>query len=186
MVVRFASATLVLIATCCVVATTPLSAQRQESDLLRSFIPQLEQDALQLRGMTDDQRKALATLLAGYYFAGVSNAVLEGTLNDSFEGWDGDTLVELTDGSVFKQSEYHYEYMYSYRPDVTIFVKPFSYEILVEGSDEPVETELIRGPRIGGGLIGQHEGFKRLLVQLPEEAALRALSLRGGPQSLDR
>lgn len=186
MVARFAGTIVMLVATCCVVATTPLSAQRQESDLLRSFIPQLEQDALDLSDMTDDQKKALATLLAGYYFAGLSSAVQKGTINGSFEGWDGDTLVELTDGSVFKQSEYHYEYMYSYRPDVTIILKPFSYEILVEDSDKPVEAEMVRGPRIGGGLLSQHERFTRLLVQLPEEAALRALSLRGGPQSLDR
>jgi len=135
--------------------------------------------------MTDAQKRALATLLVGYYFAGLSNAIQESAINGSFEGWDGDTLVELMDGSVFKQSEYRYEYMYSYYPDVTVLVRPFSYEILVEGSDEPVEAELVRAPRLVGP-ISQHERFTRLLMELPEEAAARARSLRGSVQSLDR
>jgi len=41
-------------------------------------------------------------------------------VEDDWEGWDGDTIVKLTDGSVWRQEEYHYEYHYSYRPYVTI------------------------------------------------------------------
>ena len=41
-------------------------------------------------------------------------------IEDSWEGWDGDTVVELTDGSVWRQEEYHYEYHYAYRPYVTM------------------------------------------------------------------
>ena len=40
-------------------------------------------------------------------------------IEDSWEGWDGDTVVELTDGSVWRE-EYHYEYHYAYRPYVTM------------------------------------------------------------------
>lgn len=38
----------------------------------------------------------------------------------SWEGWSGETLVELTDGSVWRQQEYYYEYRYAYRPKVTV------------------------------------------------------------------
>lgn len=41
-------------------------------------------------------------------------------INGSWNGWAGDTIVELTDGSVWKQEEYRYEYRYSYRPKVQI------------------------------------------------------------------
>jgi hypothetical protein len=41
-------------------------------------------------------------------------------VDGSWSGWSGDTLVQLTDGSVWRQDEYHYEYHYSYRPEVTI------------------------------------------------------------------
>jgi hypothetical protein len=41
-------------------------------------------------------------------------------VNGSWSGWKGDTIVQLTDGSVWKQDEYHYEYHYAYRPKVSV------------------------------------------------------------------
>lgn len=41
-------------------------------------------------------------------------------ISGAWNGWDGDTVVELTDGSRWKQTEYHYEYRYAYRPEVVI------------------------------------------------------------------
>ena len=35
-------------------------------------------------------------------------------------GWKGQTVVELTDGTKWKQAEYFYEYLYAYRPEVVI------------------------------------------------------------------
>jgi hypothetical protein len=52
----------------------------------------------------------------------------------SWNGWDGETIVELTDGSVWKQSQYHYEYRYSYRPRVTVTGGP----MLVDGMSRPI------------------------------------------------
>lgn len=42
------------------------------------------------------------------------------TVDGSWNGWNGDTIVQMTDGSVWRQDEYHYEYQYAYRPSVTI------------------------------------------------------------------
>lgn len=44
------------------------------------------------------------------------NLRVEGEWN----GWSGETDVQLTDGSVWRQDEYHYEYRYAYRPPVVI------------------------------------------------------------------
>ena len=52
----------------------------------------------------------------------------------SWNGWDGETIVELTDGSVWKQSQYHYEYRYSYRPKVSIT----HGQMLVDGMSRPI------------------------------------------------
>jgi hypothetical protein len=41
-------------------------------------------------------------------------------VEDSWNGWNGDTIVKLTDGSVWRQAEYRYEYRYAYRPYVTL------------------------------------------------------------------
>lgn len=36
------------------------------------------------------------------------------------QGWKGDTVVELSDGSKWEQAEYYYEYRYAHRPEVTL------------------------------------------------------------------
>jgi hypothetical protein len=41
-------------------------------------------------------------------------------IEDEWEGWEGDTIVKLTDGSVWRQTEFHYEYQYAYRPYLTL------------------------------------------------------------------
>jgi len=41
-------------------------------------------------------------------------------LEGEWNGWDGNTIVKLTDGSVWRQEEYLFEYRYSYRPHVTL------------------------------------------------------------------
>jgi hypothetical protein len=35
-------------------------------------------------------------------------------INGSWTGWSGNTIVKLTNGSVWEQAEYYYEYRYSY------------------------------------------------------------------------
>lgn len=37
-------------------------------------------------------------------------------VENEWQGWSGDTVVKLTDGSIWRQEEYHYEYRYAYRP----------------------------------------------------------------------
>ena len=41
-------------------------------------------------------------------------------IDSDWSGWSGDTVVQLSDGSVWRQDEYHYSYYYSYRPEVTL------------------------------------------------------------------
>lgn len=57
-------------------------------------------------------------------------------IDGSWTGWSGDTIVQLTDGSVWRQAEYHYEYRYAYRPKVEIS----SGKMLVEGMRKPIRV----------------------------------------------
>ena len=41
-------------------------------------------------------------------------------IDGSWTGWDGSTVVNLIDGSVWQQEEYYYHYQYSYRPEVMV------------------------------------------------------------------
>jgi hypothetical protein len=61
-------------------------------------------------------------------------------VEDEWEGWEGETVVELTDGSVWKQEEYHYEYRYSYRPFMTL-ERDIMY---VEGMSRGIRVSRVR------------------------------------------
>lgn len=61
-------------------------------------------------------------------------------VNGSWEGWKGDTVVELTDGSVWKQAEYHYEYRYAYRPQAEVS----NDQMMVEGMSRAVQVRRLR------------------------------------------
>lgn len=42
-------------------------------------------------------------------------------ISDEFEGWDGDSVYELDDGSKWELASYTYSYSYSYRPKAIIW-----------------------------------------------------------------
>jgi hypothetical protein len=58
----------------------------------------------------------------------------------SWTGWAGDTVVELTDGSVWRQTEYVYSYRYAYRPEVVIL----GDRMLVKGMTRAVRVRRMR------------------------------------------
>lgn len=61
-------------------------------------------------------------------------------VDGNWNGWDGKTLVLLTDGSIYEQAEYHYEYRYSYRPKVFFN----GHYMLVEGMSKGVLVRRVR------------------------------------------
>ena len=65
-------------------------------------------------------------------------------INGAFDGWDGDTIIELMNGQIWKQFLFHWEYTYEYLPDVVIYKKGSFYYASVEGSDTHVGVERIQ------------------------------------------
>lgn len=58
----------------------------------------------------------------------------------AWKGRSGKTVVELTNGSVWQQAEYVYEYLYAYRPEVVID----GNEMHVEGMSRTVRVRRLR------------------------------------------
>ena len=57
-------------------------------------------------------------------------------VDGTWEGWSGETIVQLTDGSVWRQGEYYYEYRYAYQPKVEIT----NSRMQVEGMRRPIRV----------------------------------------------
>lgn len=45
---------------------------------------------------------------------------MQSRIEGSWTGWSGDTIVRLTNGTVWRQDQYYYRYQYKYRPRVII------------------------------------------------------------------
>ncbi len=85
--------------------------------------------------------KALAESSSGPSTAG---AVVESKVDGEFEGWDGETVVKLMNGQIWKQTQYHYEYHYAYMPDVLIYKSGSIWKMKVEGTNKAVAVERLK------------------------------------------
>lgn len=63
-------------------------------------------------------------------------------IDGDFEGWDGDRVYALTDGTKWKQLHYFYEYVYSYMPHVKVFEDRRGTWFQVDGCS-PVEVQRV-------------------------------------------
>lgn len=41
-------------------------------------------------------------------------------IDGAWKGWSGDTIVQLVNGSIWRQAEYYYSYQYKYRPEAVV------------------------------------------------------------------
>ena len=70
--------------------------------------------------------------------------VIETNIDGEFEGWDGETIFKMMNGSIWQQSSYAYTYHYAYMPDVIIYRKGGSYYMKVEDVDDEIQVRQIR------------------------------------------
>ena len=65
---------------------------------------------------------------------------IDSHIEDDFEGWDGDTIYELDDGSKWELVSYAYFYTYSYRPEAIIWRDGGKYYLEVKGMKDKQEV----------------------------------------------
>jgi|ERR1019366_6790274 hypothetical protein len=59
--------------------------------------------------------------------------VIKDTIVNDFAGWNGNTLFELSNGQIWKQSSYAYRYHYAHRPTAFIYRTRGGYKLMVDG-----------------------------------------------------
>jgi len=73
-----------------------------------------------------------------------NKSVIQSQISGNFEGFKGDSIFKLTNGQVWKQTQYYYYYFYYYMPSVMIYMTGSGYKMKVEGIDESVGVERIK------------------------------------------
>ena len=66
------------------------------------------------------------------------NSMFESQIDGEFNGWEGETIVKLTNGELWQQSEYYYQYMYAYMPKVIVVHSSTGYKMKVDGIDKEI------------------------------------------------
>jgi uncharacterized membrane protein len=79
-------------------------------------------------------------------------------IDGDFNGWEGETIVTLDDGTFWIQSEYYYKYCYKYNPKVELYRESGKIKMLVEGcGDKGVAVEQINGAKTS--IKGEFNGW---------------------------
>jgi hypothetical protein len=73
-----------------------------------------------------------------------SDNVIESNVDGTFNGWDGSTIIKLSNGQTFQQSEYYYKYDYAYRPSVVVYKSYGTFKMWVTGIDKPVGVKQLK------------------------------------------
>jgi hypothetical protein len=88
-----------------------------------------------------------ALIQAGSRAATSHSSVIESKIDGDFEGWEGETIVKLTNGQIWQQIEYYYHYHYGFMPDVLIYKSGGGWKMKVEGIDRAVGVEQLESHR---------------------------------------
>lgn len=69
---------------------------------------------------------------------------IDGTLDGTFTGWKGDTIVRLTNGQVWQQSGYSYGSAYEHRPEAFVFLLDGECVMWLEGIEDLMRVTRLR------------------------------------------
>ena len=69
--------------------------------------------------------------------------IIDSNIVGEFEGWNGDSIYQLDNGTLWKLTVYQYNYAYSYRPKAVIYSDQGSYFLEVEGMGEAVQVNQV-------------------------------------------
>ena len=65
-------------------------------------------------------------------------------ISGTFNGWDGDTIVQLANGHIWQQTEYRYDYHYAYMPEVVVYQSAGGYKMCVDGVSRCIRVTRIK------------------------------------------
>ncbi len=72
-----------------------------------------------------------------------SSNIVVSHVNGEFEGWNGKTVVKLTNGQSWQQNQYYYKKYYAYMPKVFIFISSGQHRMKVNGTNKSVGVKLV-------------------------------------------
>jgi hypothetical protein len=85
-----------------------------------------------------DDKKLSAKPISGGSGSGMSGSVIESNINGNWHGWQGGTIIQLTNGQIWEQVGLALSLSLGLGNDVLIYEKSGGYYMMVDGEDEAV------------------------------------------------
>jgi hypothetical protein len=144
---------LIMLASAFIMASTTIGIG-QEDDPLDRLISKDQQLKLGVTTMRPDQRELLRQVLTNSFRKGYETGkrvgslpaaqtpaaqptqVIESRVDGDFTGWDGATIVKLTNGQIWQQTEFHYVYHFASMPKARIYPSDGGYKMKIENIDD--------------------------------------------------
>ena len=73
-----------------------------------------------------------------------SGSYIETRIDGEFEGWEGETIFKMQNGTIWQQASYAYKYKYAYSPKVLIFGKSDGTYMKVDGINDEIRVRRIK------------------------------------------
>ncbi|MBM4103020.1 MAG: hypothetical protein FJ263_03075 [Planctomycetes bacterium] len=144
-------------------STSPPDAASFKDIPLDRLMPLDQQRLIGIQKLTAVEQERLRVYLINLYLQGIKQgkqsqsasssstatprataSTIESQIDGEFEGWEGETIVKLTNGQIWQQTEYHYHYHYAYMPKVLIYYSGAGYKMKVDGIDRAVGVTQIK------------------------------------------
>lgn len=69
----------------------------------------------------------------------MATLIFQANIVNDFHGWKGDTVFQFSNGQIWQQSVYRYQYMYAYRPLVKVVQENGQYLLVYNGCELPIK-----------------------------------------------
>lgn len=92
-------------------------------------------------------KKVTAICLALLFLTPVilnAGQMIETKLVGDFDGYEHDNYYVMTNGQIWRQTDFHFDFHFAFRPDATIFRKNGAWFLHVEDMDSVVQVERIK------------------------------------------
>ena len=139
-------------------STEQTKSQDDPNIPLDKLTPQEQQQQMGLHKLNKKEQERLRLCLIRLYLLGFENGkrensknvstkstttdatstAIESQIDGDFEGWEGETIVKLMNGQIWKQMEYYYHYHYAFMPKVLVYNAGEGYKMKVDGIDKEV------------------------------------------------
>lgn len=88
----------------------------------------------------------------------LNKSAIHAQINGNFSGWDGKSVIKLTNGEIWMQTEYYYQYSFAFMPKVTLISTPAGYRMKVDGINKEVAVKRLENT-IESSIAGSFNGW---------------------------